>query len=173
VEKVTDRLDIPLVVKTSSLIILDLLVASRPDLDISSSEVATLALKLAQNAGRWNIVGKLVAQGTHKDKIGRMLEDQNTLFHRCLSATPEIARYVIRSGANVVRQFVNDHENQEDSVLWLLPIHNVAGRGKTDVAHVLWNTVSADSARLVMVGCQFITQYTIETRRQLGIICSV
>jgi ankyrin repeat protein len=116
---------------------LDVLLSVRPNLDFSTSTAARAVMKQAQIGGRWETVQKLVQQCAHQDQVGKILDEEETLFHALTSSTPEILGFLLQSGANVHIKFGYDYRTQQDFEDWRMPIHVVAGYGKTDMAVIL------------------------------------
>lgn len=115
--------------------ILDVLVTSRPSLDFSMSKDAVFVLRQAQGFGRWDTIRTLILQCTKRDRIGRILNEEETFFY-ALRSTPEILDFLLQSGANANATFAFNHV-QQDFKDWKKPIHLVACYGRIDLAAIL------------------------------------
>ena len=135
--KHNDRSLLEEAVQAFSPTILDDLVSSRPNLDLSTSEAAVFVLRQAQIFGRWEAIQKLVQQSTKKELIGRILDEEETLYHALISSTPDIVQSLLHNGANVEKESSFNHLTKQQEQDWRLPIHVVAGYSKPGMAAVL------------------------------------
>ena len=84
--------------------ILDDLVASRSYLDLSTSGAGIFVLQQAQMRSRWEAIQKVVQQGTRKERIGRILDEEGILYYALISSSPEMVESLLHNGANVDKE---------------------------------------------------------------------
>jgi ankyrin repeat protein len=117
--------------------ILDNLVASRPHLGLSTSGVGYLSFGKPRYVADGRRFKNLSNKTPGKNEWGRILDEEETLYHALISSTPEMVESLLHNSANVDKKSSFDHLKKQQGQNWQLPIHVVAGYSKLDMAEVL------------------------------------